>query len=65
VLNTRVDNSLFAPVLDNVVVPVKDLFERIRGEGTTTTKVAVMYLDEALRVMRTTDDHYFVYGRPA
>lgn len=65
VLDTRVDNSLFAPLLDNVVVPVKDLIERVRGQGATKTTVEVEYLDEAMRVMRTPDDHYFVYGRPA
>lgn len=65
VLDTRVDNSPFAPVLDNIVVPVKELIERVRGEGTTKTTVEVVYLDQEVRVMRTPDDHYFVYGRPA
>lgn len=65
VQDTRVDNSPFAPLLDNVVVPVKDLIERVRGEGTTRTTVNVVYLDDAMRAMRTPDDHYFVYGRPA
>lgn len=64
-LDTRVDKSPFAPLLDNVVVPVKELIERVRGEGTTRTAVQVVYLDESMRVMRTPDDHYFVYGRPA
>lgn len=65
VRNTRVDNSLFSPVLDSVVVPVQELIERVRGAGSTRTTVEVLYLDDTLRVMRTPDDHYFVYGRPA
>jgi hypothetical protein len=64
VLDTRVENSSFVRLLDNVVVPVKQLVERVRGEGATRTTVQVVYLDEAIRVMQTPDGHYFVYGRP-
>jgi hypothetical protein len=65
VLDTRVENSVFAQLLDNIVVPVKQLVERARGEGTTRTTVQVLYVDETMRVMQTPDGHYFVYGRPS
>jgi hypothetical protein len=64
VLDTRVSNSVFAPVLDHLVVPVKELIERVRGEGATQVPASVMYLDDDLRVMRTHDSQFFVYGRP-
>lgn len=39
--NTRVVNSNLVPFIDNITVPVKDIFEQIRGPGATNALVEV------------------------
>eukprot|EP00892_Ulva_mutabilis_P001215 jgi/Ulvmu1/11094/UM070_0009.1 len=63
VQDTRVDNSVFSPLLDNVVVPVREMFERVRGVGSTVVDATVLYLDDDFRIVQTIDDQVFMYTR--
>lgn len=63
VQDTRVDNSIFSPLLDNVVVPVRQIFEQLRGAGATIVDATVLYLDDDFRIVQTLDDQVFMYTR--
>ena len=63
VQGTSVPDSNLFPFLDNVEVPVKSAFERVRGVGAASVEVDVLYLDDSMRIMRTSDGQMFVYGR--
>eukprot|EP00878_Enallax_costatus_P042227 GHUV01049400.1.p1 GENE.GHUV01049400.1~~GHUV01049400.1.p1 ORF type:complete len:183 (-),score=29.10 GHUV01049400.1:44-532(-) len=53
--STRVTGSTFSPILDNVAVPVEQLVNRVRGEGSTEAVYDITYVDAALRVTRAGD----------
>jgi len=58
---TKVENSSVLKFLDGLVeVPVKQIFERIRG-STPTVSMSTYYLDDTMRISRTRDEHLFVY----
>ncbi|KAJ9526279.1 hypothetical protein QJQ45_009750 [Haematococcus lacustris] len=63
--NTKVARSnLLAFVLDQVVVPVKELMEGVRGPGATQVTAQITYLDEELRVTRVQPSNQaFVYRK--
>lgn len=63
--DTRVSNSNLLPfLLDNVAVPVKDVFEQLRGQGATQVAYEVVYLDQDLRIVRALPDNdLFIYHR--
>lgn len=61
--STSVPDSNLFPFLDNVEVPVKQAFERVRGADATSVDAEVLYLDASMRIMRTSDGQMFVYGR--
>lgn len=63
VQDTRVDDSVFSPLLDNITVPVRQIFEQLRGGGATTVDATVLYLDDDFRIVRTIDDQVFMYTR--
>lgn len=63
VQDTRVDDSVFSPLLDGIAVPVRQIFEQLRGAGATTVDATVMYLDDEFRIVRTIDDQVFMYTR--
>lgn len=62
--STKVSNTNLTRFLENVVVPVKNIVEGIRGAGATSVRLKVTYVDDQLRISRTVpDDHVFVYRR--
>jgi hypothetical protein len=63
VQSTRVAGSNVFLMLDDVEVPVKDLFERIRGVGATAVTSRVLYLDSDLRIDEAQEGEVFVYRR--
>ena len=63
VKDTRVEESNLTPFLDQLVVPVKDVLERVRGAGSATVKATIKYLDDDFRVTETEDKEIFVYRR--
>lgn len=63
VQDTRVDDSVFSPLLDNITVPVQQIFEQLRGAGATIVDATVLYLDDDFRIVRTIDDQVFMYTR--
>jgi hypothetical protein len=63
VQSTRVAGSNFFPMLDGIVVPVKDIVERVRGSGATSVAGRVTYIDSGMRITRTQDGEVFVYLR--
>ncbi|GLC39704.1 hypothetical protein PLESTB_000437000 [Pleodorina starrii] len=64
VQSTRVSNSNVLPFVDNVVVPVQEAVEAIRGPGATRVEVEITYLDGDMRIARTRpDNEIFIYRR--
>lgn len=64
VQNTRVRDSNAFQFAEAVVVPVQDIFERLRGAGATRVTAEVTYLDDSLRVTMTKpDNQLFIYRR--
>jgi hypothetical protein len=61
--STSVDDSNILPFLDGIQVPVREAFERVRGQGSTQVTATVRFLDDNLRIMQTPDRQVFVYGR--
>mmetsp|Transcript_22332 Transcript_22332/g.36924 ORF Transcript_22332/g.36924 Transcript_22332/m.36924 type:complete len:295 (+) Transcript_22332:82-966(+) len=63
---TKVSNSNILKFLNledmGAAVPVKDVFERLRG-SVPTVPLNTYYLDDTMRISRTQDEHFFVYIR--
>ena len=63
VQSTQITGSNLFPFLDQVEVPVREIFERIRGVGSSGVSSQCTFLDDELRVCRTNDGQIFVYRR--
>lgn len=53
--STRVTGSTFSPFLDNIAVPVEQLINQVRGEGSTSAVYDITYVDSTLRITRAAD----------
>jgi hypothetical protein len=64
VKSTKVRDTNVTPFLERISVPVKTIFERLRGDGCTDVRVRVTYVDPDLRISRTVPDNaIFIYRR--
>ncbi|CAN0153756.1 unnamed protein product [Ascophyllum nodosum] len=60
--STSVKNNNLLTFLDNASVPVERIYSSLRG-GVPESKLSTFYLDEDMRISRTSDEHVFVFVR--
>ena len=62
VVETLVEDTNYTKFLEGIPVPVQNIFDRLRGEGSTNVAFRVVYVDSELRITRSLpDNEIFIY----